>query len=243
VFENYFDQFSEPEILRVPIEGVVLQMKSMHIDAVFNFPFPTPPDRPSLLQAERILTRLGALQPPQGSVKEVTGGQITDLGRTMSLFPLSPRFSRMIVSGRQHGCLPYIIAIVATLSVGDPFVREEAVGNESDNDDEEGDDDDDDGDLVHLTSEKGKAKERRKLRRKGFFQSQQVSLRLAVIYSLPNFRLRFMRHWAGGPATFFAPCQLSAHTSMQEAECNSAQSTSYAQKQVFSPFLILKRLF
>jgi hypothetical protein len=43
VFENYFDEFSKPEILRMPIDGVVLQMKSMHIDAVVNFPFPTPP--------------------------------------------------------------------------------------------------------------------------------------------------------------------------------------------------------
>ncbi|THH01498.1 hypothetical protein EW026_g1188 [Hermanssonia centrifuga] len=61
LFETYFEQFSQPEILRMPIEGVVLQMKSMHIDAVTNFPFPTPPDRLSLRKAEVILTHLGAL--------------------------------------------------------------------------------------------------------------------------------------------------------------------------------------
>lgn len=55
LFENHFDDFAQPEILRVPIDGVVLQMKSMNIDAVVNFLFPTPPNRASLKHAETIL--------------------------------------------------------------------------------------------------------------------------------------------------------------------------------------------
>lgn len=35
-------------------EGVVLQMKSMNIDTIVNFPFPTAPDRPSLKKAETV---------------------------------------------------------------------------------------------------------------------------------------------------------------------------------------------
>lgn len=35
-------------------EGVVLQMKSMNIDTIVNFPFPTAPDRPSLKKAEKV---------------------------------------------------------------------------------------------------------------------------------------------------------------------------------------------
>jgi ATP-dependent RNA helicase DHX37/DHR1 len=31
-----------------------LQMKGMHIDQVVTFPFPTPPDRESLSQAEKV---------------------------------------------------------------------------------------------------------------------------------------------------------------------------------------------
>ncbi|EMD39965.1 hypothetical protein CERSUDRAFT_92451 [Gelatoporia subvermispora B] len=164
LFENYFDQFSQPEILRMPIEGVVLQMKSMHIDAVVNFPFPTPPDRTSLQKAEKVLTHLGALSTPVSSTP--SAGSITEIGKAMSLFPLSPRFSRMLVSGRQQGCLPYVIAMVSALSVGDPFLREEALEGEESDEDEE--------DLSHLTSEAAKAKEARRLRRKAFFQSQQT---------------------------------------------------------------------
>lgn len=54
IYETDFPQFSEPEILRMPIEGIVLQMKSMNIDTVINFPFPTPPDRDSLRKAEKV---------------------------------------------------------------------------------------------------------------------------------------------------------------------------------------------
>ncbi|KAI0061700.1 P-loop containing nucleoside triphosphate hydrolase protein [Artomyces pyxidatus] len=175
IFENHFEQFSQPEILRMPIEGVVLQMKSMHIDAVVNFPFPTPPDRATLRQAETVLVHLGALSTTSIGAKNdaglrpsLIGGNITDLGRTMSLFPLSPRFSKMLVSGRQHGCLPYVIAIVSAMSVGDPFLREEALAGDEPSDSE------DDEDLSHLTSEKVRAKEVLRSRRRAFFQSQQL---------------------------------------------------------------------
>ncbi|EPQ54490.1 P-loop containing nucleoside triphosphate hydrolase protein [Gloeophyllum trabeum ATCC 11539] len=135
VYENYFAQFAHPEILRMPIEGVVLQMKSMHIDAVTNFPFPTPPDRIALRKAESLLTHLGALSNSNtpataDGLNATAGGHITELGKAMALFPISPRFSRMLVSGRQHGCLPYVIAIVSALSVGDPFLHEDQIAND-----------------------------------------------------------------------------------------------------------------
>ncbi|KAJ2511868.1 putative ATP-dependent RNA helicase DHR1 [Coemansia sp. RSA 1939] len=115
VFNDQFARFSEPEIMRMPIEGVVLQMKTMCLDNVVNFPFPTPPSHSALSKAERLLTWLGALD---------ANGRITDLGRLMSVFPVAPRFAKMLIVGQQHGCLPYVIAIVAGLSVGDPFVKE-----------------------------------------------------------------------------------------------------------------------
>ncbi|CCM01865.1 uncharacterized protein FIBRA_03936 [Fibroporia radiculosa] len=167
LYEQYFDQFSQPEILRVPIEGVVLQMKSMNIDAVVNFPFPTPPDRTSLSKAETILSHLGALK-SKSSASIVLGGSITDIGKAMALFPLSPRYSRMLVSGRQHGCLPYVVTIVSALSVGDPFLREEALQAD------EVESDEDENAPPQLSSEAGKAKEARRQRRRAYFQSQQI---------------------------------------------------------------------
>lgn len=152
----------------MPIDGVVLQMKSMHIDAVVNFPFPTPPPRDMLFKSERLLTHLGALQKTS-----TNGAQITDMGRSMALFPLSPRYSRMLMSGKQHGCLPYVIAIVSALSVGDPFLHEEALNGDDDNDDDGTMDCDDE--LQGIVNGKVKIKEVRRLRRRSFFQCQQVS--------------------------------------------------------------------
>jgi ATP-dependent RNA helicase DHX37/DHR1 len=140
----------------------------MHIDAVANFPFPTPPDRQSLRQSEKMLVYLGALEaPPNTTPSGVAGGTVTDIGRTMFLFPLSPRFSKMLVSSRRHGCLPYAIAIVSALSVGDPFLREEALGVDEDSSGGE-------EEMTHISKEKVRAKETSKLRRREYFLSQQV---------------------------------------------------------------------
>lgn len=61
---NDFEEYSQSEILRKPVDDLLLQMKAMNIDKVVNFPFPTPPDIVQLKSAEKRLTILGALQPP-----------------------------------------------------------------------------------------------------------------------------------------------------------------------------------
>jgi len=80
------------------------------------------------------------------------GGQVTPLEKAMSLFPLSPRFSPMLVGSQQHGCLPYVISIVAAMSVGDHFLREEGPDADSESDD------DDEG-LEHIKNASIRAKE------------------------------------------------------------------------------------
>ena len=115
VYERDFQEHAEPEILRMPVEGVVLQLKNMDLQHVINFPFPTPPDRDSLAKAERLLSYIGAIS-PQGS--------ITPVGRELSAYPLSPRFSKMLVIGHQHDCMPYTIAMVSALAAQELFVPE-----------------------------------------------------------------------------------------------------------------------
>lgn len=115
VYERDFTEHAEPEISRTPVEGVVLQMKSMGLQQVVNFPFPTPPDRQTLAKAEKLLTYIGAL---------TSQGQVTSIGRELSTYPLSPRLSKMLVIGHQHGCMPYTIAMVAALAFPDIFVAE-----------------------------------------------------------------------------------------------------------------------
>jgi ATP-dependent RNA helicase DHX37/DHR1 len=118
VYERDFEEFAEPELLRMPIEGVVLQLKAMNLQHIINFPFPTPPDRQSLASSEKLLTYLSAISP---------SGQITQTGATMSIFPLSPRFARILLVGHLHDCLPYTVALVAGLSAADVFIAENQV--------------------------------------------------------------------------------------------------------------------
>ncbi|MBW0470305.1 hypothetical protein O181_010020 [Austropuccinia psidii MF-1] len=176
VYENYFPDFSKPEIQRMPIDGIVLQMKSMNIVTVTNFPFPTPPDRYALRKAELGLAHLGALafkkEENNWFAKGDRGGEatITDLGRAMAKYPLTPRFARMLVSGFQHGCLPYVIAIVSILSVGDPFIHETAI-----DEDNFGEclDENAQNEIGFLNQEEVKNQEIRRQKRRQYFQVQQ----------------------------------------------------------------------
>lgn len=122
-----FSLFSDAEITRRPVEDLVLQMKDLNIDKVVNFPFPTPPSAEALVAAEQLLVSLGALkEPPRtGRVKEIERARlscpITPLGRAMASFPVAPRYAKMLALGKQQDCLPYVIAVVAAMTVREIF--------------------------------------------------------------------------------------------------------------------------
>ena len=119
VYDNEFVQFSDPEILCRPIEDLVLQMKSIGVDHVENFPFPTPPDAKSITTALKVLKQLGAVH--------AETARILPLGRLLSRFPLGPRYAKMLLLAKQGGanCLELTIAMVACLSGQSPFIRDE----------------------------------------------------------------------------------------------------------------------
>lgn len=114
VYERDFIEFAEPEILRAPLEGLVLQLKSMGIPKITTFPFPTPPDRQGLVKAERLLENLGA----------ISDGNVTNTGKELSLYPLSPRLARILLLAKQHDCLDHALALVSLLTVPDIFIAE-----------------------------------------------------------------------------------------------------------------------
>ena len=45
----------------MPFESIVLSMKSMGIDQIANFPFPTP-DRFSLKESRRVVSHIGCIR-------------------------------------------------------------------------------------------------------------------------------------------------------------------------------------
>ncbi|OMO63887.1 hypothetical protein CCACVL1_22193 [Corchorus capsularis] len=126
VFNNILPDFSCAEISKIPVDGVVLLMKSMGIDKVANFPFPTSPGPSALVEAERCLKALEALD---------SNGRLTTLGKAMAHYPMSPRHSRMLLTviqimrrvknyDRANLVLGYAVAAAAVLSLKNPFVME-----------------------------------------------------------------------------------------------------------------------
>ncbi|XP_024524561.1 ATP-dependent RNA helicase DEAH13 isoform X1 [Selaginella moellendorffii] len=135
-YHHNFPDFAPPEISLVPIEGVVLVLKCMGIDKVMNFPFPTPPEKGALLEAEKCLTALSAL--------DRTTGLPTSIGKAMALYPINPRHARMVIAALQSARVmggksrksviaACAVAIAAALSVENPFFSlEESSKDEKD---------------------------------------------------------------------------------------------------------------
>ncbi|CAK7271980.1 putative ATP-dependent RNA helicase DHR1 [Sporothrix epigloea] len=172
VYEENFEEFSTPEILRMPIEGVVLQLKSMHVPHVSRFPFPTPPDVESLKRADRLLMYLAAvsqLGDARGGSSVSNRSTVTKLGELMSAFPLSPRFAKILMVGHPGDCIHYVIALVAVMSADEVFVRPNNAipaasatskankklsnGNSDGNNDDNDDDDDDKPRLIRTEAD------------------------------------------------------------------------------------------
>lgn len=117
MFNDQFEQFSQSEIQRKPVDDLLLQMKVMNIDKVVNFPFPTPPDTVQLQMAEKRLMILGALQQFRFDKESSYSAKVTPLGRSIAAFPVAPRYGKMLALSHQHNLLEYTVCMVAALSV------------------------------------------------------------------------------------------------------------------------------
>lgn len=48
LYANIMEEHPEPEITKLPLESVVLEIKAIGFSNVFGFPFPTPPTNSAL---------------------------------------------------------------------------------------------------------------------------------------------------------------------------------------------------
>lgn len=119
VFNDQFENYSEPEICRKPVDELILQMKILNIDKVVNFPFPTPPGEEQLKNAEKRLRLLGALEQPSliPNAKDSYCSKVTNLGKTIAAFPVAPRYGKMLALSQQNNLISYTVCLVAALSV------------------------------------------------------------------------------------------------------------------------------
>lgn len=110
-------EFTDPEIMRSNLSGVVLQMAHLGLGDPLEFPFVDPPQPKRVAQAYRVLDEIGALT-KLGKVVELTG-----LGHTLARLPLDPRIGRILIAADEEGCLAEGLIIASALTVQDPRER------------------------------------------------------------------------------------------------------------------------
>jgi ATP-dependent helicase HrpA len=103
-------RFTDPEILRSSLAGVILRMKTLHFGAVEEFPFLEAPPRKAIADGYALLAELGAVD---------DRNELTPVGRELARLPLDPRVGRMILEARDRQALSEVLVIAAALSVQD----------------------------------------------------------------------------------------------------------------------------
>ena len=100
-------RFTDPEILRSSLAGVILRMKSLNLGEVEDFPFVDPPPRRAIADGYALLGELNAVDDQN---------VLTAIGQTLSRLPLDPRVGRMILEARDRQSLTEVLVIASALT-------------------------------------------------------------------------------------------------------------------------------
>ena len=103
-------RFTDPEILRSSLAGVILRMKSLHLGVVDDFPFIEAPSKRAITDGYQLLAELGAV---------TDANELTRTGAELAKLPLDPRVGRMILEARDRQALDEVLVIASALSVQD----------------------------------------------------------------------------------------------------------------------------
>ena len=110
-------EFTLPEIQRTNLASVILQLTSLNLGDVYDFPYLEAPDSGMIRDGYKLLFELGAVTKPKGD-----NIKITQIGRQLANLPTDPRLGRMLLAAKELGVLQEILVIVSALSIQD--VRE-----------------------------------------------------------------------------------------------------------------------
>ena len=115
--EEDFDarpEFTDPEIRRSSLAGVILRMKSLGLPEIAEFPFIDPPKTGNITEGYRTLREIGALNKDK---------ELTAAGRQLARIPVEPRLGKMLLAASETNCLGAMLIIVSGLTVMDPRER------------------------------------------------------------------------------------------------------------------------
>ncbi len=106
--------FTDPEIRRAALAGVILRMLALGLGEIDKFPFLEPPDPRAIADGWQQLNELGAVDAQR---------RLTAIGRTMATLPVDVKLARMLVAAHAHGVLREMLVIASFLGIQDPRER------------------------------------------------------------------------------------------------------------------------
>ncbi|HEX5756133.1 MAG TPA: ATP-dependent RNA helicase HrpA, partial [Arenimonas sp.] len=107
-------RFTDPEILRASLAGVILRMLALGLGRVEDFPFIDPPDPRAISDGWQTLLELGAVDNER---------RLTPIGKQMARLPVDVKLARMLIAANARGCLREMLAIASFLGIQDPRER------------------------------------------------------------------------------------------------------------------------
>jgi ATP-dependent helicase HrpA len=107
-------RYTDPEIRRAALAGVILRMLSLGLGNIEEFPFLEPPDPRAVADGWQQLGELGAVDESR---------KLTPTGKLMSRLPVDVKLARMLVAANQHGVLREMLVIASFLGIQDPRER------------------------------------------------------------------------------------------------------------------------
>ncbi len=112
-------RYTDPEIRRAALAGVILRMLALGLGSIENFPFLEPPEPRAVADGWQELAELGAVD----NVADHGKRALTAVGRVMARLPVDVKLARMLVAANETGCLHEMLAIAAFLGIQDPRER------------------------------------------------------------------------------------------------------------------------
>ncbi len=111
--EDYLSrpEFTEPEIKRTSLASVILQMASLKLGDIREFPFVEPPEDKMIRDGLTSLQEVNALD---------KSGKLTPTGLKLAKLPVDPKLARMLIAADEMSCLHEVSIIVSGLSIQDP---------------------------------------------------------------------------------------------------------------------------
>ena len=112
-------RYTDPEILRASLAGVILRMLALGLGRVEDFSFIDAPDARAIADGWQQLWELGAVT----ALDDNRARTLTPIGRTLARLPVDVKLGRMLIAAQHHGCLREAYAIASFLAIQDPRER------------------------------------------------------------------------------------------------------------------------